>query len=520
MTLRTQRVARMAGPSRRRRRTRRLGRMLPFLAGVAVVALVVAAGWVMYQRFLASPTAEFRVLGVDGPLPGAVIEGPDGPIEAAGEFAAAVVAFEPPGEIRVTAPGYYPALFEVAGIPDDGPLYLQLEPRVLKGLITRPGGTPLPQVNVAVGDLELVTDEDGAFEVTAASPGTITAWRPAWETASAEWDGSSDRFELTMEPFMVRGLRVSGPTAGNPTEFDRLLEYADETAINALVFDTKEESGAVFYESAVQEAQDIGAIVPTYDPEEVLAKAKEHDLYTITRIVTFQDGFRAPARPQHAIRDTVSGDIWTNYRGLGWMDATDRESWTYPIALAEEACELGFDEVQFDYVRFPSDGDVGRMGFDREINAEVRIETISGFLAEARDRLHEMGCAVSADVFGIVLSVPDDQGLGQRVEELSYSVDALSPMVYPSHYSDGWLGFDSPNDHPAEVVGQALDAGVPKLEGAAIMRPWIQAFYYDASQMEEQYDQADRLGVGYLLWNAFSEFDVNALPPQSRYADE
>jgi hypothetical protein len=131
-----------------------------------------------------------------------------------------------------------------------------------------------------------------------------------------------------------------------------------------------------------------------------------------------------------------------------------------------------------------------------------------------------MGCAVSADVFGIVLSVPDDQGLGQRVEELSYSVDALSPMVYPSHYSDGWLGFDSPNDHPAEVVGQALDAGVPKLEGAAIMRPWIQAFYYDASQMEEQYDQADRLGVGYLLWNAFSEFDVNALPPESRYAGE
>jgi hypothetical protein len=113
MTSRTQNVARMAGSSRHRRRTRRPRRILPLLAGAAIIALVVAAGWVMYQRFLASPTAEFRVLGADGPLAGAVIEGPDGPVEATGEFAAAVVDFEPPGEIRVTAPGYYPALFDV-----------------------------------------------------------------------------------------------------------------------------------------------------------------------------------------------------------------------------------------------------------------------------------------------------------------------------------------------------------------------------------------------------------------------
>jgi hypothetical protein len=504
-----------------RRRYRRRSPLLPFLGFLVVIGLVAGAVWIMYQRFAVTPTAEFRILGLDAePLPGAMVEGPDGSVETAGDLAAATFEFEPPGQIRVTAEGYYPAVFNVEAVPENGPLYLQLEPRVLNGLVTHSDGSGVVGAAVRIGDREVRTAENGTFEFLAATPGTIEVSKPAWDTVVADWDGSSDRFEVVLEPFMVRGLRVFSTVAADSAEFDRILEMADRSAINALVFDTKEESGAVVHYSEVPEAQEIGAVISTYDARTVLEKAREHGLYTITRIVTFQDGYRAPARPEHAVADATTGDIWRNSSGIGWMDATDRGAWDYPIALAVEACGFGFDEIQFDYVRFPSDGPVDQAVYDVPVDAQVRVETIAAFLAEARDALHELGCAVSADIFGIVMSVPDDQGLGQRVEELSYSVDALSPMIYPSHYSNGWLGLDDPNSHPGTVVAQALAAGIPKLEGGALMRPWIQAFYYDGNQMRQQFDQVDEWGIGYLLWNAVSAFEDDWLPSAGRYPDE
>jgi hypothetical protein len=163
-------------------------------------------------------------------------------------------------------------------------------------------------------------------------------------------------------------------------------------------------------------------------------------------------------------------------------------------------------------VRFPTDGDVSTTSYGMEVDASVRVETIAAFLKEAQTRLHAKGCAVSADIFAIVLSVPDDQGLGQRVEELSHSVDALSPMIYPSHYSSGWLGFSDPNTHPAEVVAEALASGLAKLEGGAVMRPWLQSFYYDAGQIGAEIDQAQTNGLGWLLWNDASDFVPGSLP--------
>jgi hypothetical protein len=335
--------------------------------------------------------------------------------------------------------------------------------------------------------------------------------RIAYTATEAEWDGSAERFEVTLEPFIVKGIRVYAPVAGSDTDFANLLDLIDGTVINTLVFDTKEEGGSVLYESQVPDAQE--AVINGYDAAEVLAEADARGLYTITRIVTFQDDFWARAHPDHASHNTATGGPWTNNRGLAWMDPTDREAWEYPLALAVEACQLGFDEIQFDYVRFPSDGDLSVIAYDTAADAQVRAETVAAFLAEARTRLHAEGCAVSADVFAIVLSVGDDQGIGQRVEEVSQSVDALSPMIYPSHYSDGWLGLDDPNAHPAEVVGQAIEAGLPRLQGA-MLRPWLQAFYYDADQIADEIQQAEDNGLGWLLWNATSEYQHDWFPTE------
>lgn len=481
------------------------------VTALVVLALVGAGSWVLYRRLNPDNRVPLVVLGVDGPVAGASLTGPEGETATSDDAGKAELSFEAPARLTVAAPGYHDAVFNVPAVPESGEIGLQLDPLVLKGRVTDAQGNAIPGAMVRTGDREAVTDPLGTFELVAAVPGPVEASKLAWETATADWDGSSGRLVVAMEPFIVRGARVYGATAASEQEFSRLLDMIEGTVINTLVFDTKEESGAVLYDSQVPDARSTGAVLNSYDVEEALAAARERGLYTITRIVTFQDGYWAPANPEHAARNTATGGIWENSRGLAWMDPTDREAWEYPLALAVEACRLGFDEIQFDYVRFPSDGDISTLGYDQPVDEETRVATVAAFLAEARERLHAEGCPISADIFAIVLSVNDDQGIGQRVEELSVSADALSPMIYPSHYSSGWLGFDDPNAHPSEVVGQALEYGLPRMEGG-ILRPWLQAFYYDAGQIAEQLARAEEHGLGWILWNATSDYEADWFP--------
>jgi len=195
-----------------------------------------------------------------------------------------------------------------------------------------------------------------------------------------------------------------------------------------------------------------------------------------------------------------------------WIDPRDPQNWEYPLGLAVEACELGFDEIQFDYVRFPAGSTAAAAQARNPTTEAERLAAIQGYLAEARSRLHPLGCALSADIFGIVLSAPNDQGIGQRPEEVSQVVDAVSPMVYPSHYSNGWLGFDDPNDHPGPVTADALDDGTPRLTSPALMRPWLQAFWWTNSQIAASIAEAEKRGVGWILWNAAGNYGESALP--------
>ncbi|HEX2405428.1 MAG TPA: putative glycoside hydrolase, partial [Acidimicrobiia bacterium] len=288
----------------------------------------------------------------------------------------------------------------------------------LLGKVTDPDGMPVPRATVTVGSDVAVTAPDGWFDLLT-TPGDLHVAKPAWVGTDSAWDGSDGFTRLAIEPRRIRALRVGAEAAGDDERFAAMLTLADETAINAFVFDTKQEGGKVFYETEVAEAHDSGAVVNVYDPVERIAQAKEHGLYTITRIVTFEDSYRAEFRPEEA------------YDGK-WINPTNPAAWEYPIALGEEACRLGFDEVQFDYVRFPSE-DAAQISGQLEMTEEERTAVIEGFLREARKRVNAAGCAVSADVFAIVVSASNDQGIGQRPEELTRHLDAFSPMVYPSH---------------------------------------------------------------------------------------
>jgi hypothetical protein len=421
----------------------------------------------------------------------------------------AFLEFEAPATLVVTAPGHITGSFDVVGLPD-GPLFLQMEPQILKGRVTTSNGVGVEGATVQVGDLVVDTEEFGSFEITAAPTGPVEVTKAAWAPVTADWDGSESRLELTLDPFMVRGLRVDAETAADPDRLEAILRLADTTMVNTLVLDTKNEAGTVHHASEVAFPASIGNPAAFYDVEEVLAAAETRDLYTITRVVTFQDPVAALEMPDNAIHD-VDGGLWFNNSGFGWLDPTDREAWEYPLSLATEACGLGFDEIQFDYVRFPTDGDISRVVTDEDVDGTTRTETIAAFLDEARNRLHPLGCAVSADIFAIVLSTEDDQGLGQRPESLSRSVDALSPMVYPSHYSPGWLGYGNPNDYPAEVTANALESGMPRIVGGAVLRPWLQGFSWTAEEIAAAIFEAEYRGLGWMLWNARSEHDPDSL---------
>lgn len=359
-------------------------------------------------------------------------------------------------------------------------------------------GNPLGGSVVTVSGIETVVGPDGWFLVTDVPFGEVVAARPGWQSTKVPWDGTANPIDIRLEPIRVRALRVSAYVAEREDAFASLLDLAERTVINALVFDTKQEGGTVLYATDVAEANEIGAVSVKYDPVAYLAAAHALGLYTITRIVTFEDGIRVRARPELKI----AGE---------WIDPRIREGWEYPIALAEEACHIGFDEIQFDYVRFPAGKTAGVSG-QRNLTQEERVGVVRDFLELARSRLHPLGCALSADIFGIVVSTPDDQGIGQMPEEVSLVTDFVSPMVYPSHYSLGWLGFADPNDFPHAVTADALDHGIPRVASPALLRPWLQAFWWTDAEIKESIRAAEERGTGWMLWNAAGNYSQAALP--------
>jgi len=366
------------------------------------------------------------------------------------------------------------------------------------GRVVDPGGSPVARAFVTMGETRSVTGPDGWFSFQVTEPGSMEVSKPGWGSAEVAWAPETVRYEATITPVTIRGVRVSAESAQSDAAFDDLLELAESTAVNALVFDTKQEGGKVLHDTSVQDAHDIGAVEVFYDAAARVAQAHERGLYTITRIVTFEDAERADAFPD----EKLAGP---------WLDPTSATAREYNLALAEEACELGFDEIQFDYVRYPT-GRAAEVSGQRDLTQEQRTSAIAAFLTEARERLHAKGCAVGAAVFGIVVSVPDDQGLGQRPEEVSAQVDTLSPMVYPSHYSNGWLGYDDPNDHPYDVTADAISDATPRLASGTTLRPYLQAFWWTNDQIRASIQAAEDAGIGWLLWNIASNFDVAALP--------
>ena len=368
----------------------------------------------------------------------------------------------------------------------------------VSGTVIADTGRPVVGAMVAFGDATALTAADGSFRMATTRPGPITVTKSGWSDLEIPWEAGVTVADAVLERLVIRGLRVSADTASNDAAFQGIIDLAADTAVNALVFDSKQEGGKVLYQTAVGAAHELGAVEALYDPIDRLEQAHRAGLYAITRIVVFEDAYWVSAHPE----EKLAGP---------WVAPTAPGARRYNIDLAVEACSLGFDEIQFDYVRYPAGQTAQRSG-QLDIPQADRVAAIESFLAEARAALEPLGCAISADVFAIVVSTIDDQGLGQRPEELSRHLDALSPMIYPSHYSLGWLGFPDPNDYPYEVTANAIDAALPRLAAGAVLRPWLQAFWWTNAQIREAIQAAEDRGIGWIMWNVRSDFHREALP--------
>lgn len=364
-------------------------------------------------------------------------------------------------------------------------------------------GLPLADAIITTDGQTTMSDADGAFAFDEIPLGPVTIEGPGYLPQTFDFDGVTLTVDVALDARIVRAMRVSPGVAGDDADFQHLLDLAATTSVNALVFDTKgdHEGGLVYYDTQVPAAKDAGLVDLTYDATQRLQQAHDAGLYTITRIPTFLDPAYADAHPEHVI----AGD---------WLDPADRAYWEYPISLAVEACELGFDEIQFDYVRYPSGTAATQARSKGKVPDEAtRIANVKGYLEAARDALHPLGCAVSADIFGIVNAIENDQGIGQYVEEVSQPLDAYSAMIYPEQWGAGWFGLDQPSNHPGELVAAVLDKAIPRVAPGTIVRPWIQSYYYSGDKILAQIASAEARGLGWMLWNSPGNYSTSGLPP-------
>ena len=469
---------------------------------------IVWAAWAGWSLLGQATPYTLRVIDDAGtPVAGAVVDvsgdqagttGDEGLLEMEWNRSSRVLEVSAPGHIARTV-----TLEESPGETFD----VVLNARVLRGRVVDGDGIGVESARVTAGAASAVSDDEGHFQLRGAEPGQVSVSRPAWTSTGFAWDGGPGENVIQIEPFAARAVHISAEAVSeNYVEF---IEMANNTELNAVMIDLKDESGIVWYDSANPTAIEAGAVRSLFDLEAVVSQAKEADLYVIGRLVIFQDPVAAKALPDMAVwDDAVNGPLNTN--GQYFLDPTDPAAREYALGLAIESCEAGVDEVQFDYVRFP-DRRPETSQFDGGVSAEVRVTTITNFLHEAVATLHPMGCAVAADIFGFVTTATDDGGIGQQWEEVTAAVDVVSPMIYPSHYGPGWFGFDNPNDHPADVVRMALEDALERMSRNVVIRPWLQDFGYDVDGVRSQIEIAETFDMGWMLWNAKSVVTVEAL---------
>jgi hypothetical protein len=319
----------------------------------------------------------------------------------------------------------------------------------------------------------------------------------------------------------IKGIYVTAHSAGG-ARMESLLKLLDDTELNSMVIDIKDDNGYITYPTTTPELQEIGASKKYIrDINELMLTLKKHNIYPIARLVVFKDTVLARKQPELSFLHQ-DGTIWKNGRGESFVNPYRKEVWDYNIAVAKEAAKLGFKEIQFDYVRFPEGFENKAASLTFSKTEQSRVDAVAGFVKYAREQLEPLGVRVSVDIFGYAASVPAAEGIGQDFVKISNDVHVISPMIYPSHYSTGWFKQKDPDKSPYETIKGAMLDTHKKLDPIKdlkpIIRPWIQDFTaswlgsghymkYGKAEVEAQIKALQDNGVKeYLLWNAGNKY--------------
>lgn len=336
----------------------------------------------------------------------------------------------------------------------------------------------------------------------------------------------------------VKGVYLTAENVANEEYFNYIVNYINETDLNAVVIDFKDDWGNIIPPIESDNENVNQNVVGSVDYAEILKVLEENNIYPIARIVTFKDNLLAEARPDLSFLDTTTGETWTDGNGSKFINPFSQEAWDYVLTVAEEAAKLGFKDIQFDYIRFPEgfetfhtqlDYEVGDYAvFESDVPEEQgyeRVAAINDFLTYADTRLTPYGVDISADIFGytaVAGDAPDVRGIGQNFAQMAERVDVVSSMIYPSHWSEGFFGFDVPDYYPYEFTVAYINEELYVLKDVqnnVVSRPWLQDFTmfmtYGPQEVQVQINALAENGIHeFLLWNASGEYTqgVNYAP--------
>ncbi len=328
--------------------------------------------------------------------------------------------------------------------------------------------------------------------------------------------------KLANPPAVVKGVYMTSWVGGYASIREKILKLIDTSELNAVVLDVKDSTGIIGYETDIADVKKYGTEEKRIPKINTLIKElHDKNIYVIGRIAVFEDPGLAKARPDLAVKNSKTGKVWKDRNNLSWVDPTSQEVWDYNVAIAKDALSRGFDEINFDYIRFPTDGDLVALSYPFYQGKTLKADEIEKFFSYMDEHLHaDSNVKISADLFGLSTVNKDDLGIGQVIESAFAHFDYVNPMVYPSHYAAGFIGYKSPASHPYEVVKYSLDHAMTRLRAGSYkgrLRPWLQDFnlvgvnYYDKevkAQIQATYDAG--VTDGWLIWNASNVYTATA----------
>lgn len=398
----------------------------------------------------------------------------------------------------------------------EGILEVALRPDTLQGVVRDGGtGTPIPDAVVQVGERVFHTDANGGYYLTdLPTQAVLTFTAPGFKDLQVALPHSTT-LDVVLQPleatFGAKGIYITFGLLAFGEKVQALIDMVARTELNAIVVDMKGDSGDLAYHSEDPLALEIGAEQRgLMEIQELLLLCRERGIYTIARLVVFKDSVLARGRSDWAVK-RPDGTPFADGKGSLWVDPFRQEVWEYNIAIAREVAALGFDELQFDYIRFPTDGETGSLVYSQPSTEESRYGAIRDFMAQLDGALEPFGVFTSADIFGLTAWLDHEADIGQMVENVAPYVDYLSPMLYPSTFTPGLLHWEAdkrPTEYPYEVVYESLI----RIRGRTDkpLRPWLQHYadyqYHLPFGLEEYRAQKqaanDAETNGWLFWNA------------------